>query len=257
MIWICTLCLLAVAAWLFFNALNERRWVEAHSHDETVASDQGLFPSLTGSTGTGQPDGSGKVSIAQENSGFARAVTSVQQKTSNLGERLFESKAAAARISDPEQAPRSAREEDTFFGRAVAKIGQRVEKLDAKLDEKMKSASRATQNFSSSKAGNLLDTTREKIASQSGLVEQKMTNLKNRLAHSDSENENGTFTKAVSRVSAGIDKMESKLGEQMAKGREHLSKKNDQSPEDDLLTRVSAKIGAKVNELSDKNRNSD
>ena len=38
MIWIATLCLLAVAAWLFFNALNERRWVEAHSHDETVAA---------------------------------------------------------------------------------------------------------------------------------------------------------------------------------------------------------------------------
>ncbi|MGK0321637.1 MAG: hypothetical protein ACI9JP_003831, partial [Granulosicoccus sp.] len=55
MIWITTLCLLAVALWLFFNALNERRWVEAHSHDETVASDEGLLPSLTGLTKTANP----------------------------------------------------------------------------------------------------------------------------------------------------------------------------------------------------------
>lgn len=50
--WIATLCLLAIAAWLFFNALNERRWVETHKHDETVASDEGLFASLTALTGT-------------------------------------------------------------------------------------------------------------------------------------------------------------------------------------------------------------
>ncbi|PID60651.1 MAG: hypothetical protein CSB44_09735 [Gammaproteobacteria bacterium] len=51
MIWIVTLCLLFVAAWLFFNAMNEREWVQAHIHDDLVAADKGLFPALDGLTG--------------------------------------------------------------------------------------------------------------------------------------------------------------------------------------------------------------
>lgn len=32
-------------AWLVINGLNEMRWVQAHSHDEEVASDKGIIPS--------------------------------------------------------------------------------------------------------------------------------------------------------------------------------------------------------------------
>jgi len=32
-------------AWLVINGLNEMRWVQAHSHDEDVAKDQGIIPS--------------------------------------------------------------------------------------------------------------------------------------------------------------------------------------------------------------------
>ena len=64
MIWIATLCLLAIAVWLFFNALNERRWVESHSHDETVASDEGLlanFTALTRTAPASEPGAPGEV----------------------------------------------------------------------------------------------------------------------------------------------------------------------------------------------------
>ena len=96
MIWIVTLCLLATFAWFLFNALNEKRWVEAHSHDEAVASDEGFLPSFTQMKSKVGPDAEGKVSISEENSRFARAVAKVQEKTSKAGDYL-EQKAAAAR----------------------------------------------------------------------------------------------------------------------------------------------------------------
>ena len=59
MIWIATLCLLAVAAWLIMNGLNEKAWVDAHSHDDSVAADKGLLASFSTRTGTGKlPDSS-------------------------------------------------------------------------------------------------------------------------------------------------------------------------------------------------------
>jgi len=88
MIWIATICLLAIAAWLFFNALNERRWVQAHSHDETVASDEGLLPNFTAMTRSGSAAVGGLVSMDQENKRVANAISKVQEKTSNYGGKL-------------------------------------------------------------------------------------------------------------------------------------------------------------------------
>lgn len=42
-----SLILLFIVAWLFFNALNEKRWVDAHMHDETVAADPGILPDVS------------------------------------------------------------------------------------------------------------------------------------------------------------------------------------------------------------------
>lgn len=37
--------LVGIIAWLVINGLNEMRWVQAHSHEEDVASDKGIIPS--------------------------------------------------------------------------------------------------------------------------------------------------------------------------------------------------------------------
>jgi len=79
MIWITTLCLLAVFAWLLFNGLNERRWVQAHSHDETVASDEGLLPSLSSVTGSGGlPE-----MTAAAGAGLTKTMHNVREKTTD------------------------------------------------------------------------------------------------------------------------------------------------------------------------------
>ena len=38
--------LVALIVWLVMNGLNEMRWVQAHSHDDEVAADQGIIPSM-------------------------------------------------------------------------------------------------------------------------------------------------------------------------------------------------------------------
>lgn len=123
MIWIATICLLAIAAWLFFNALNERRWVEAHNHDDTVAADKGLFPSFS------KPEDT--YSVNQENTGVGKKVASIRQKTAEMGDKLEQT----AAVSDGG---------GLRTGKPVNKhstLGQLTAKADA-IDDKVKSSSR-------------------------------------------------------------------------------------------------------------------
>lgn len=53
MFMLATLIFLLIAAWLFFNGINEKRWVDAHRHDETVAADPGLLPRMSRIIGRG------------------------------------------------------------------------------------------------------------------------------------------------------------------------------------------------------------
>ena len=86
MIWITSLCLLAVFAWLVFNGLNERRWVQAHAHDETVASDEGLLPSLSSLTGSGGLPGV----AASAGAGLTKTMHTVKEKSGPAFEKVKE-----------------------------------------------------------------------------------------------------------------------------------------------------------------------
>ena len=108
--WIATLCLLAIAVWLFFNALNERRWVEDHSHDETVASDEGLLANFTALTRTANPTGDPNAPGEVIQTPLGRAVAKVQETTAMANAKFQEQREAAARG------------EDTVIGRTYAKV---------------------------------------------------------------------------------------------------------------------------------------
>lgn len=260
MIWIATLCLLAIAAWLFFNALNERRWVEAHSHDETVASDQGLFPSFTAITGTAIPYGDGKVTINQENTRFARTVARVQKTTGKLGDKFFEAKAAAARVSDSSDRPRSASEEDTMFGRMVAKVGAKAASIDERLEIRMKAASSQAlvdSSNTSSDGGTFFEKATRKVAQKSDEVSQLMANRAKMAAEGyalrpSASEEGGMFGKMVEKVSLKMDTMEKKIEERVARSRIKGDGTRGLDASDDLITRVSAKVGTRINEIDEK-----
>ena len=92
MIWIATICLLALFSWFLFNGLNERRWVESHQHDENVSTDQGLFPTYSKLSRAPMPEGG--YSIHKTDSSVGRFAMRAKEKTAKLGE-VVEQKAAA------------------------------------------------------------------------------------------------------------------------------------------------------------------
>lgn len=102
-----SLILLFIVAWLFFNALNEKRWVDAHRHDETVAADPGILPDLS------QIFGGGDSGSVIEKTG-ARLKSTASDVTSNLKQR-------AGDENDP-------------IGRVVAKGSEMREKARNRLN---------------------------------------------------------------------------------------------------------------------------
>ena len=237
MIWIATLCLLAIAAWLFFNALNERRWVEAHSHDETVAADPGLLPDFSRMTSAMRADTDGKVSIDQEDTPFARAVAKVREKSGKASAKL-EQRAADARERD---------DGDTFFGRAVAKVGGTVNTIEAKLDDRAQRAAE-TRSGSLTEESSLFGRVSSRVARKEEEYGQRLHEKAVRRSATDEPprsagEEDGFFGRMVNRVSGQLDRMEQKIDAKAERAR---------SADDDFMTRTSAKVGGKINEIDEK-----
>ena len=233
MIWISTLCLLFVAAWLFFNALNEKRWVEAHSHDESVASDEGLLGGFSLRTGTGQTGVNGKVSIDQENTRFARAVTKVKNQTTVWGDKLIESKVSEARIKDGEERPGSVREENTLFGRAVARVSGSADRREQQFGDKMNSSSHQSGSTDSSVGGTegLVARTSRKVAAKSEEVTQIVASGAKSLSQNLSSR----------RVSAKDSNVDSKMAD---------SRRSSGDKVKDPVSRASARVSDSISKMS-------
>ncbi len=239
MIWITTLCLLAVALWLFFNALNERRWVEAHSHDETVASDEGLLPSLTALTGTAATAG-GTPADGQETA-MTRAAAKLQEGSGKLGEQLKTAKQSAAQMYEKAKEPNGVLGEDSPVGRAAGKAREQASKLNQKLDEKMKSASSLTTGSGENGDQSFL----QKAAATSGdlthKVAKKVADSADGLTgKTNAAGDESIISKVAGKVSSGMHAVEHKM-EKVAANR------NSQASTDNLVNEASAKVSSEVN----------
>ena len=267
MIWIVTLCLLATFAWFLFNGINERRWVEAHSHDEAVARDEGFLPSFSSVRAKVAPDAEGKVSIREEDSRFARAVAKVQEKTARAGGYL-EQKAAAAR-GDGGRVD-SVREEDSFFARASAKVGEVSGRVGEKLDERL-ARERTKTSRDSAETGAPVATDDgvfgravAKVAEKNESLERRAAERakrraeerrdKERTAAGSDAPEGGFFDRMVDRVGTQSARLDAKLDERARRARESTdgSAARDLDGDDDFLSRVSAKVGRRINEADER-----
>ncbi len=247
MIWITTLCLLAVALWLFFNALNERRWVEAHSHDETVASDEGLLPSLTSLTGTAKSTSS---ETGTPNGGLEtplnRATAKLQEGGEKLGEQLKVAKQSATQMYEKAKQPEGALGENSAVGRAATKAREQASRLNQKLDEKMKSASSLTTGSGENGEQSFL----QKAAATSGDLTQKVAkkvadSADGLVGKTNAAGEEGVLSKIAGKVSTGMHAVENKMDQVAAK-------RTSQAPAEDLVSDVSAKVSSTVNTLDEK-----
>ena len=136
MIWLISLFLIALFAWLLLNGINEKQWVDAHMHDENVASDEGLFASFTGLL---DGDGDDKV---------GNAVNNIKKKsseaTSALGEKFDEAKQSDAygKMKDKtsgirERVQSEVKNEEGMFNKIKNKVASGVDKAGKQVDEKI------------------------------------------------------------------------------------------------------------------------
>jgi hypothetical protein len=249
MIWIASLCLLAIAAWLFFNALNEMRWVEAHSHDETVASDEGLLPNFTALTRSGTAVAGGLISHAQENTRVANAIAKVQEKSTSYGGKL---KDAGSKLSQ------STSEGGKLAGGAAA-LGSAVSKVQEKTSdytEKLKAAGSELAHGDGNKLAEgkaMLGKATHNAARKSGEIGQRVVSQAKTKAQAYNEargasDEGGVFGKMVGKVSGGLEKLEQKVDAKLARNRAM----EEGSSSDDLISRVAENVGSKINDIDEK-----
>lgn len=246
MIWITTLCLLAVALWLFFNALNERRWVEAHSHDETVASDEGLLPSLTALTGTAATSSEGGTPAHGQETPLNRAAAKLQEGSEKLGEQLKGAKQSASEMYGKAKEPDGALGENSAVGRAASKAREQASKLNQKLDEKMKSASSLTTGSGENGEQTFL----QKAAATSGdlthKVAKKVADSADGLTgKTNAAGDESIISKVAGKVSTGMHAVENKM-DQVAANR------NSQTSSSNLVDEASAKVSSEVDGINDK-----
>ena len=195
MIWITSLCLLAVFAWLVFNGLNERRWVQAHAHDETVASDEGLLPSLSSLTGSGGLPGV----AASAGAGLTKTMHTVREKSGPALERVKEKSGPALEKVREKSGPaleKIKEKSGPTLEKVKEKSGPALEKIKEKSGpalEKVKEKSGPAFEKVKEKSGPAFDKIKEKsvpalekVKEKSGpafdKVKEKSGEYKNRLA---------------------------------------------------------------------------
>ena len=247
MIWITTLCLLAVALWLFFNALNERRWVEAHSHDETVASDEGLLPSLTGLTKTASPSSDGGTPVYAQESAIERAAAKLKTGSEKLGDQVSDAKKSASEMYERAKQSDGALGENSTVGRLASKTREKASVLNEKLDAGMKSASSLTTGSSDgngesflNKAAAATGSMTKKAAVVSGSVTQKVAqsvkhSADNLSGKTNAAGDESIISKVASKVSSGMDAVDQKLERTTAK-------RSTAGANEDLVSEVSSKV---------------
>jgi len=136
MIWIITLFLLAVFAWFLLNAINEKQWVDAHMHDETVAGDKGLFASFTA---LGDGDNDDKVGNVVDNlkKKSAEASSAIGEKISDARQSETADKLREKTSGVRERVSNEVNNEDGMLNKIKNNVADKVSKVGYKVDEKI------------------------------------------------------------------------------------------------------------------------
>jgi len=136
MIWLISLFLIALFAWLLLNGINEKQWVDAHMHDETVASDKGLFASFTA---LGEGDNEDKVGNVVENLKKKSA-----DATSVIGEKISDARQseAAGKMREKtsgirERVQNEVKNEDGMLNKIKNNVASGVDRVGKKVDDKI------------------------------------------------------------------------------------------------------------------------
>lgn len=136
MIWLISLFLIALFAWLLLNGINEKQWVDAHMHDETVSSDKGLFASFTA---LGEGDNEDKVGNVMQNikNKSAEASSAVGEKFSEARQSEMAGKMRDKTSGIRERVQNEVKNEDGMLNKIKNNVVSGVDKVGQKVDEKI------------------------------------------------------------------------------------------------------------------------
>jgi len=136
MIWLITLFLIALFAWLLLNGINEKQWVDAHMHDENVASDKGLFASFTALAEGGEEDKVGNV-VANVKKKSAEASSMVGEKITEARGSETAEKMREKTSGMRERIQSEVKNEDGMYNKIKNNVANGVEKVGKQVDEKI------------------------------------------------------------------------------------------------------------------------
>ena len=136
MIWLITLFLLALFVWLLLNGINEKQWVDAHMHDETVSSDKGLFASFTA---LGEGEAEDKVGNVVENlkKKSADASSALGEKISDARQSETAEKMREKTSGIRERVRNEVQNDDGMLNKIKNNVSDKVDKVGKKVDEKI------------------------------------------------------------------------------------------------------------------------
>jgi len=136
MIWLISLFLLALFAWLLLNGINEKQWVDAHMHDENVASDKGLFASFTEMLDGDDDDKLGNV-VGNLKKKSSEASSAIGEKISDARQSEMAGKMRDKTSGIRERVQSEVRNEDGMFNKIKNNVAAGVDKVGKTVDEKI------------------------------------------------------------------------------------------------------------------------
>jgi len=242
MIWLITFFLLAVAYYLIMQGIAERRLLEETDDEPEINTDDDLFMKVSNSVNPEVFDGD--VTIADEDSRFAKAVQSFQEKSAKASERLEQ------KVSKSSSEPT-----ESLFDRSITKISAVSEKADQKLEQKLAAAKAGPVSASIVEDDSSLGRLVTKVNNSLNKSEEKLQNRVDRLTQSEVKNlsdESGFFAKAVTRVSSSLESIDKRVDEKLAASRAQNDDDIALSSNEDFFSRVAGEVGERVNKADDK-----
>ncbi len=242
MIWLITLFLVTVACYLTMQGLAERDLIKDNADENDP--DKGLFMQISHKINPDFIGDEADMTIAEEDSKFAKAVQSVQRKTISSSERI-ERKIAASLDNPP----------DTLFDRSLAKVTALSESVDNKLSRKVDASVSKSIGASVADDDSAVGRMVKKVTNKMKKAEDKLQSKIDRTTQLETgkfADEGGLFARMVSGVSSKLDSVDKRLDKKLEASRSASQDVEALSSNEDFFSRVAGNIGDRVNSADDK-----
>lgn len=227
MTFLITVCLLIVIWYLARAGLYEKRWYEAHTDTTAREADEGVLGDLRDMVAP-ESQATGN-SIDEDDSHIAKSAVKMQERVQKLGDR-FEGQAQKILEKD---------ESESLFGKVLDKVkgGNEDENVFNKVRAKV--AAKGSDN--------VLERMASKVSEKGDFADRKIQAQRDAAETNDeirAKEQDSFFGRMVKKVSSANEKFEDRVTDKM--------KASADQEKEDIISRMSQKVGTKINDLDDR-----